>query len=50
MLQQHILPEHRERARLSGMNGHMAKPVDLNQLKVLLDYWMEQRVADPDRH
>ena len=46
----HILPEHRERARLSGMNGHMAKPVDLNQLKALLDYWMEQRVADPDRH
>src|SRR5690606_37010152 len=25
----HILPEHRERARMAGMNGHMAKPVDL---------------------
>ena len=46
----HILPEHRERARLSGMNGHMSKPVDLNQLKALLDYWMEQRIPEPDRH
>ena len=36
----HILPEHRERARLSGMNGHMAKPVDLGQLHTLLNYWM----------
>ena len=39
----HILPEHRERARLSGMNGHMAKPIDLAQLKTLLDYWMKHR-------
>ena len=39
----HILPEHRERARLCGMNGHMAKPVDLNQLRSLLDYWKAQR-------
>lgn len=38
----HILPEHRERARLSGMNGHMAKPIDLNQLHTLLRYWMER--------
>ena len=41
----HILPEHRERARRSGMNGHMAKPIDLAQLKSLLDYWKEQRSA-----
>ncbi|WP_285261020.1 response regulator [Halopseudomonas bauzanensis] len=39
----HILPEHRERARRSGMNGHMAKPIDLAQLKALLDHWMAQR-------
>lgn len=39
----HILPEHRERARLCGMNGHMAKPVDLNQLRSLLEYWIAQR-------
>ena len=38
----HILPEHRERARLAGMNGHMAKPIDLNQLHTLLRYWMER--------
>lgn len=41
----HILPEHRERARLAGMNGHMAKPVDLAQLKALLDYWMERQTT-----
>lgn len=39
----HILPEHRERARRAGMNGHMAKPVELGQLKTLLDYWMAHR-------
>lgn len=38
----HILPEHRERARLAGMDGHMAKPIDLNQLDTLLNYWMER--------
>lgn len=41
----HILPEHRERARRSGMNGHMAKPIDLAQLKALLDHWMAQRTT-----
>lgn len=46
----HILPEHRERARLAGMNGHMAKPVDLAQLKTLLDYWMEHRVTAGSSH
>jgi len=43
----HILPEHRERARLAGMDGHMAKPVELAQLKALLDYWMERRTPHP---
>lgn len=38
----HILPEHRERARLSGMDGHMAKPIDLGQLHTLLAYWMKR--------
>ena len=45
----HILPEHRERARLCGMNGHMAKPIDLNQLHTLLNYWME-RSAQASSH
>lgn len=35
----HILPEHRERARKAGMNGHMAKPVELNQLREQLQHW-----------
>lgn len=46
----HILPEHRERARLAGMNGHMAKPVDLAQLKALLDYWIEQQTTAGSNH
>ena len=36
----HILPEHQQRATRAGMNGHMAKPVDLNQLKEQLGYWL----------
>lgn len=39
----HILPEHRERARKAGMDGHMAKPVELSQLKEQMSYWMERR-------
>src|SRR5690606_34273279 len=39
----HIFPEHRERARLCGMNGHMAKPVVLNQIRSLHDFWKAQR-------
>lgn len=46
----HILPEHRERARRVGMNGHMAKPVELEQLKALLEHWRESRsTARPHR-
>lgn len=43
----HILPEHRERARLAGMNGHMAKPVELARLKALLDSWLAHRTSGP---
>jgi CheY-like chemotaxis protein len=39
----HILPEHRERARKAGMNGHMAKPVELSQLREQLQHWREQK-------
>ena len=39
----HILPEHRERARKAGMNGHMAKPVELSQLREQINYWMERK-------
>ena len=39
----HILAEHKERARQAGMDGHMAKPVELSQLRELVDYWVEQR-------
>jgi CheY-like chemotaxis protein len=39
----HILNEHKERAREAGMDGHMAKPVELSQLRELLEYWIAQR-------
>lgn len=39
----HILAEHKERARQAGMDGHMAKPVELSQLRELVEYWVVQR-------
>ena len=39
----HILEEHKERARQAGMDGHMAKPVELSQLRELVEYWVAQR-------
>ena len=44
----HILAEHKERARLAGMDGHMAKPVELSQLRELIQYWARQREAKAD--
>ncbi|SFT60174.1 response regulator [Pseudomonas marincola] len=39
----HILTEHKERALHSGMDGHMAKPVELSQLRELVGYWVNHR-------
>ena len=39
----HILTEHKERARQAGMDGHMSKPVELSQLRELVEFWVEQR-------
>ena len=39
----HILAEHKDRARQAGMDGHMAKPVELSQLRELVEYWVAQR-------
>ncbi|MDF0733767.1 response regulator [Pseudomonas entomophila] len=41
----HILSEHKERARLAGMDGHMAKPVELSQLRELIQFWVGRRAA-----
>jgi CheY-like chemotaxis protein/signal transduction histidine kinase len=35
----HILVEHKERARKVGMDGHMAKPVELSQLREMIQQW-----------
>ncbi len=39
----HILSEHKERARLAGMDGHMAKPVEMSQLRELIEHWVARR-------
>jgi CheY-like chemotaxis protein len=39
----HILNEHKERARQVGMDGHMAKPVELSQLRELIEHWIAER-------
>ncbi|QBF24976.1 hybrid sensor histidine kinase/response regulator [Pseudomonas tructae] len=41
----HILAEHKERARLAGMDGHMSKPVELSQLRELIEHWVARREA-----
>nr|WP_200869625.1 hybrid sensor histidine kinase/response regulator [Stutzerimonas stutzeri] len=45
----HILSEHRERARDAGMDGHMAKPVEMSQLRELIEHWVRIRAAAADR-
>lgn len=41
----HILAEHKERARQAGMDGHMAKPIELSQLRELIEHWVGEREA-----
>lgn len=41
----HIFSEHRERAREAGMDGHMAKPVEMSQLREVIAHWLEVRKA-----
>ena len=38
-LSAHILDEHKARAQRVGMDGHMAKPVELSQLRALVEHW-----------
>ncbi|NKQ12234.1 response regulator [Pseudomonas sp. SST3] len=45
----HILSEHRERAREAGMDGHMAKPVEMSQLRELIEYWVGVRATAANR-
>lgn len=41
----HILSEHRERARQAGMDGHMSKPVEMSQLRELIEHWAAVRAG-----
>ncbi|WP_437881731.1 response regulator [Pseudomonas sp. LRF_L74] len=45
----HILAEHKERARQAGMDGHMAKPVEMSQLRELIARWAQKKAND-DQH
>ena len=44
----HILDEHRLRAKEVGMDGHMAKPVELSQLRSLIEHWIKVSHGNPD--
>ena len=52
----HILTEHKDRARQAGMDGHMAKPIELSQLRELVEHWVAHRdkarglTADDERY
>ncbi|MEB0020135.1 hypothetical protein QN412_24885, partial [Pseudomonas sp. RTB3] len=35
--------EHKERAVKAGMDGHKAKPVELSQLRELIEHWVAKR-------
>jgi len=39
----HILAEHREHAQRVGMDGHLAKPVELSQLRTLIEHWVARK-------
>jgi signal transduction histidine kinase/DNA-binding response OmpR family regulator len=39
----HILDEHREKSRLSGMNEHLSKPIELTELQEALLRWAKAR-------
>jgi CheY-like chemotaxis protein len=39
----HIMSEHKERAQQVGMDGHMAKPIELSHLRELIERWVCER-------
>lgn len=38
----HILPEHKARAEAVGMDDHLAKPIELSQLRELVRHWLNK--------
>jgi len=45
----HIMDEHKERSLRCGMNAHLAKPIELNELRDILLLWSDHSgsVIDP---
>ena len=41
----HILAEHKERARHSGMDQHIGKPLELSQLREVVEHWTAAKRA-----
>ncbi len=39
----HIMSEHKEHAQQVGMDGHMAKPIELSHLRELIERWVYER-------
>lgn len=42
----HVFSEHRNRAREAGMDGHMCKPVELSELRELIQHWAAAKAPD----
>ncbi|CBL46193.1 sensor histidine kinase/response regulator [gamma proteobacterium HdN1] len=40
----HIMDEHKERSLASGMNAHLSKPIELNELRNALLYWAKPSI------
>ncbi|MCG8536193.1 MAG: response regulator, partial [Pseudomonadales bacterium] len=46
----HIMDEHKERSLQCGMNAHLAKPIEMNELRDLLLRWTAQPQPQSDSY
>jgi CheY-like chemotaxis protein len=44
----HILTEHKEHARDSGMDEHIGKPLELSHLRELIERWTPEKLGRRD--
>ena len=44
----HVLTEHKERARIAGMDAHLGKPLDLSQLREAVEHWTAEKLGRSD--
>lgn len=46
----HIMDEHKERSMECGMNAHLAKPVEMSELRDLVLRWTRHPAASNEGH